>query len=82
MILAELLQQVDELPPEEQYEVASRALARAEQSPVPQADVDAAWSAAFHRRIDDIQSGRVRLVDHAETVRVARAYVAERRATH
>lgn len=55
-------------------------LATAEAPIKDQAEIDAAWTSEFRRRIDDIESGRVLMVDHAETVRIARARVAGRRA--
>ncbi|WP_415116555.1 addiction module protein [Microbacterium sp.] len=42
--------------------------------------MDAAWQAEFRRRIDDIESGRIQLVDGRETLRIARGRIAERRA--
>ncbi|MCL2466426.1 MAG: addiction module protein [Micrococcales bacterium] len=45
-----------------------------------QADVEALWRAELRRRIDDVDSGRVQLVDHDETVRIARARLADLRA--
>lgn len=80
MTLAELLDAVQELAPAEQYELATRALAAAEAPTQDQADIDAAWKSEFRRRIDDIESGRVQLVEHAQTVRIARERVAARRA--
>jgi 2,4-dienoyl-CoA reductase-like NADH-dependent reductase (Old Yellow Enzyme family) len=47
--------------------------------PADQASVDAAWRAEYRRRVDDIESGRVQLVSHAETVAQARAMLASRR---
>jgi hypothetical protein len=80
MTLAELIEAVSELTPDERYELANRALAAAEETPEPhREDVAAAWRSEFRRRIDDIEQGRVRLVDHEETVRVARERIARRR---
>lgn len=47
---------------------------------VDQVRVDAAWRAEFRRRVDEVESGRVQLVDHEQTVSDARALLAERRA--
>lgn len=44
-----------------------------------QAEVDEAWRAEFRRRIDDIESGRVQLVDGRETIAMAREMLAARR---
>jgi hypothetical protein len=46
---------------------------------VDQAHVDAAWRVEFRRRVDNIESGKVQLVDHEETVAHARALLAARR---
>jgi len=45
-----------------------------------QAEVDAAWRAEFRRRIDDIESGRVQLLDHDEMMAQLRAELAARQA--
>ena len=82
MTLAELIEKGFELPLADQYELASRLLAHAEESTEDQAEVNAAWKTEFRRRINDIESGHVQLVDHDETVRQARARVAARRASH
>lgn len=44
-----------------------------------QAEVDAAWRAEFRRRVDDVESGKVQLVSHEETVSQARAMLAAQR---
>jgi|GEM_PF-759089 len=44
------------------------------------ADDDKAWKAEFRRRVDDIESGRLQMVSHAETMRLARERIAQRRA--
>ena len=80
MSLSELIEKGLELPPADQYELAARMLARAEASTVDQAVIDAASKTELRGRIEDIESGRMQLVDHAETVQTARARVAERRA--
>lgn len=46
---------------------------------VDQAKVDARWHAEYRRRIDDMESKRVQLVSHEETVSQARAKLAARR---
>ena len=46
---------------------------------VDQAKVDAQWHAEYRRRIDDIESEKVQLVNHEETVAQARARLAARR---
>lgn len=44
-----------------------------------QAEVDAAWRAEFRRRIDDIESGKVELLDADESHAQLRAELAARR---
>jgi len=44
-----------------------------------QAEVDAAWRAEFRRRIDDIESGRVQLIDYEEHKRRVRTALEESR---
>lgn len=44
-----------------------------------QAEVDQAWRAEFRRRINDVESERVELVDGRETLAMAREMLAARR---
>lgn len=46
---------------------------------VDQARIDAAWRADLRRRTDEIENGRVQLVDGPETLAMARAMLAKRR---
>ncbi|MCL2424090.1 MAG: addiction module protein [Micrococcales bacterium] len=78
--LAALIEAGRCLAPEERYELANQMLASVEPTVDP-AGADEAWRAELRRRIDDIDSGRVQLVDHAETVQIARDRLAARRAT-
>jgi hypothetical protein len=78
--LAELIEAARGLAPTEQYELANQAMAAAEAAAKDQDDIDAAWRSEFRRRINDVESGRVQMVEHAETVRAARVQVAARRA--
>lgn len=48
-------------------------------SDTEQAEIDAAWDEDIDRRIDDIMSGKVELVDGEETQRMIRGMLAERR---
>lgn len=48
-------------------------------SPTPEGGIDEAWIAELRRRVDDVESGRVELVSHDETVSQARAELAARR---
>lgn len=55
------------------------ALALQQIGDAEQADVDAAWDEEVDRRVDEITSGKVGLVDGEETRRMARAMLAARR---
>jgi hypothetical protein len=44
-----------------------------------QAEVDAAWRSELRRRIDDVQSGKVELLDVDESLARLRAELAARR---
>jgi len=62
-----------ELAPEDRYELAYQMIASAdEETNGAQIDTGVAWKAELHRRIDDIESGRVQLVSGPETLRLAR----------
>lgn len=43
--------------------------------------IDASWNAEFRRRIDEIESGAVELVDGEETMRMARERIAQKLAS-
>ena len=55
------------------------ALALQQIGAVEQAEVDAAWDEEIDRRVGEILSGKVQLVDGEETRRMARAMLATRR---
>lgn len=55
------------------------ALALQQISDVEQAEIDAAWDEEIDRRIDDIMTGKVELVDGEETQRMVREMLSERR---
>lgn len=55
------------------------ALALQQISDDDQAEIDAAWDEEIDRRIDDIMTGKVELVDGKETQRMVREMLAERR---
>jgi uncharacterized protein with von Willebrand factor type A (vWA) domain len=80
MTLAELIEAARELPLAQRYELVSQVLATTEPPADHHDEVDEAWQAEFRRRIDDIESGQVELVDGRETIRLARERLAERRA--
>lgn len=61
----------------EEREIAALALLRVGED--EQAEVDAAWEDEVDRRVGDITSGKVKLVDGEETRRIARAQLAARR---
>ncbi|MFV0320424.1 MAG: addiction module protein [Microbacterium sp.] len=80
MTLAELIEKARELTPADRVKLAHEILDSVDEPDAPDPVIDAAWQAEFRRRIDDIESGRVRLVDGRETMSIARARIAERRA--
>ncbi|MFT4011619.1 MAG: addiction module protein [Nocardioidaceae bacterium] len=61
----------------DEREIAALALQRI--GDAEQSEVDAAWDEEIDRRVDDILSGKVELVDGEETRRMARAMLAARR---
>ena len=67
------------LAPEDRYELAYQMIVSADaETNGTQADNDVAWKAELHRRIDEIESGRVPLVNGPETLRLARQRIASR----
>ena len=61
----------------DEREIAALALQRI--GDAEQSEVDAAWDEEIDRRVDDILSGKVELVDGEETRHMARAMLAARR---
>lgn len=61
----------------DERELAALALQQVDHA--EQAEVDAAWDEEVTRRVDEILTGKVELVDGAETRRLARAMLAARR---
>lgn len=61
----------------EEREIAALALQHADET--EQADVDAAWDQEVDRRVDEIVSGKVELVDGEETLAMAREILASAR---
>ncbi|HMR50698.1 MAG TPA: addiction module protein [Arachnia sp.] len=61
----------------DEREIAALALQRI--GDAEQSEVDAAWDEEIDRRVDDILSGKVELVEGEETRRMARAMLAARR---
>lgn len=61
----------------DEREIAAIALQQV--SNAEQSGIDAAWDEEIDRRIDDIMSGQVELVDGEETRRMAREILSSRR---
>lgn len=81
MTLTELIEAARELPPGERVKLADELLDSVEEPADPtQASVEEAWLTEIRRRVEDIDNGRVELVDGAETIRIARARIAARTA--
>ena len=70
-----------ELSREDRYELAHQMLASVDEPVHDQEAIDASWNAEFRRRIDEIESGAVELVDGEETMRMARELIAQRLAS-
>ncbi len=62
----------------DEREIAALALQYVEND--EQAEIDAAWDEELDRRVEDILSGKVELVDGEETRRRVRAMLSARRA--
>jgi len=77
--LTALIKAGRELTLEDRFELARQMLISADNEPEndPIA-ADGAWKLEFRRRVDDVENGRVRLVDGAETMRLARERIARR----
>lgn len=58
-------------------EIAALALQHVDES--EQAEIDAAWDSEIDRRVDEILTGKVKLVSGEETMAMARARMAARR---
>jgi hypothetical protein len=61
----------------DEREIAALALQQVDDA--EQTEVDAAWGEEIDRRVDEILTGEVELVDGAETRRLARAMLSARR---
>ena len=59
--------------------VAHKLLATLHDEDVAQAGMEAAWKSELRRRNDEIESGRVEPVSHADTVAMAREIAAQRK---
>jgi len=66
---------------EDRYELVHQMLVSLDdETSRPSAASDQVWKAEFRRRIDDIDSGRVQMVNGTETIRLIREQAAQRRA--
>jgi hypothetical protein len=74
--LADYIAQGKNLSPDER-EIAALALWQIDDA--EQAEVDAAWNQEIDRRVDEVVSGGVELVDGEESLRQIRAELAARR---
>jgi len=75
--LTALIEAGRELAPEDRYEIACQMIASAdEETSDSQVDTGVAWKAELHRRIDDIESGRVQLVSGPETLSLSKQWIA------
>ncbi len=74
--LADYIAQGESLSADER-EIAAIALQRIDDA--EQSEVDAAWDGEIDRRVDDILTGKIELVDGEETRRMAREMLASRR---
>lgn len=82
MTVAEVEQALLALDRHDRAEVLHRGIRSLEMDdPVAeeQSEVDAAWRAEFRRRIDDIESGKIELLDADESHAHLRAELAARR---
>jgi len=66
-----LIEQALQLEPEDRVELAERLLS----SVFSDKELEDAWGAEIERRIDEIESGRAKLVSSADAIRHARAAV-------
>lgn len=79
MTLAELIEKARELTPADRVTLANELLDSVEQPDELDPTLDAARAAELRQRIDDIESGKIDLVDGRETMRIARKRIASRR---
>lgn len=79
MTLAGLIEKARELTPADRVTLANELLDSVEQPDELDPTLDAARAAELRQRIDDIESGKIDLVDGRETMRIARKRIASRR---
>jgi putative addiction module component (TIGR02574 family) len=75
--LAELEQELTELPPEQRAELASFLLASLE--PSDEGDIEAAWLAEAERRLEEFEAGRMEAIPAEQVLSEARGRLARRR---
>ncbi|MDR0488956.1 MAG: addiction module protein [Propionibacteriaceae bacterium] len=80
MELTALVEAGRELAISDRWELAHQMLMSADQGLDDQLDwVEQAWSSELGHRIDDIENGRVEMVNGPETLQIARERVTRRR---
>lgn len=80
MTLAELIRAARGLSPADRVKLADEVMADLEESAEDSTRIDDAWHGELRLRIAEIEDSRVELVDGRETMRLARARIASRRA--
>jgi putative addiction module component (TIGR02574 family) len=68
----ELLKKAMELPPEERGALAASLIDSLEETSEPDLDVEAAWQQEVARRMEEIESGKVKPIPWLEVKRRAR----------
>lgn len=77
MTLQEIEKQALELTAEDQLDLAEKLIANVSRYPDP--EIEAAWLREVQRRVQDIDEGRVELLDGHEVIRRIRERLDERR---
>ena len=80
MTLAELIRAARDLSPADRVKLADEVMADLEECAEDSTRIDDAWHGELRLRIAEIEDSRVELVDGRETMRLARARIASRRA--
>ncbi|ODT25800.1 MAG: hypothetical protein ABS64_00855 [Microbacterium sp. SCN 69-37] len=75
-----MIEKARELTPADWVILANELLDSVELPGESDPALDEVWASEFRPRIDDIESGKVKLVDGSETMRIARERIAARRA--
>jgi putative addiction module component (TIGR02574 family) len=69
---SELLKQALDLPVDQRVELVERLVHSLEETPFASPEVEAAWRAEVHRRIDEIDRGEVQLIPAEDVFRKLR----------